>query len=237
MEWAHYFRNVVSRLRVIIEGWLEDIPFANLSTVSSSMPQLKLLQRKWEMGETHWKEISEDQLEELRWKRDEQLKNGEIVERARRTRSDKGKKRTRDRSASGRRKKHKTNEIIEDKEEEGEDEDSHTDATGVNATSAQANTGADTATGTNTGPAQPPIADLNGISAQAATGANTSATSVDSIDSAAESSVISPATANAISVPISTGADTDTQTAATSTGSNFWDDLDDIFDIGSGSLY
>ena len=237
MEWAHYFRNVVSRLHVIIEGWPEDIPFANLSTVSSSTSQLELLQRKWEMGETHWKEISEDQLEELRQKRDEQLRNGEIVQHTRRTRSDKGKKRTRNESAGGRRKKHKTNEIIEGEEEE-EGEDSHTDATGANATSAQANTGADTgATGTSTGPAQPPIADLNGTSTQAATGANANATGADSTNSTAESSVISPAAANAISVPISTGADTDTQTAATSTGSNFWEDLDDIFDTGSGSLY
>lgn len=237
MEWAHYFRNVVSRLHVIIEGWPEDIPFANLSTVSSSMSQLELLQRKWEMGETRWKEISEDQLEELRQKRDEQLKNGEIVEHARRTRSDKGKKHTQNGSAGGRRKKHKTNEIIEGEEEE-EDENSHADATGANATSAQASTGADTgATGTNTGPAQPPIADLNGISTQAATGANASATGTNSTNSTAESSIISPAAANAISMPISAGADTDTQTAATSTGSNFWEDLDDIFDFGSGSLY
>ncbi|KIK13714.1 hypothetical protein PISMIDRAFT_118367 [Pisolithus microcarpus 441] len=43
MQWAQYFRNVVTRYWVIIDGWPEAILFANLSSMSSSLPQLEIL--------------------------------------------------------------------------------------------------------------------------------------------------------------------------------------------------
>ncbi|KAG1797630.1 hypothetical protein EV424DRAFT_1292587, partial [Suillus variegatus] len=36
MQWTHYFRNVVQRYQVAIEGWPDNIPFTNLSQVSSA---------------------------------------------------------------------------------------------------------------------------------------------------------------------------------------------------------
>ncbi|KAG2365336.1 hypothetical protein BDR07DRAFT_1481456 [Suillus spraguei] len=53
MHWAHYWRNVVQRYLVVIEGWPENIPFVNLSTVSSALPDLEMLLDKWKTGEIH----------------------------------------------------------------------------------------------------------------------------------------------------------------------------------------
>ncbi|KAF8123534.1 hypothetical protein EV363DRAFT_1074124, partial [Boletus edulis] len=95
MHWSYYFRNVVSRHQVIIEGWPESIPFANLSNACSSMTHLETLLRNWEDGTTHWKTLTDTEFEKLRQKRNEQLGEGEIEEPTRRTRSDKGTKRRR----------------------------------------------------------------------------------------------------------------------------------------------
>ncbi|KIK21689.1 hypothetical protein PISMIDRAFT_31748, partial [Pisolithus microcarpus 441] len=92
MQWAQYFRNVVTRYQVVIEGWPEMIPFANLSSASSSLAQLEVLLRKWELGATYWKALSDDELNQLQQRRNEGLENGEIEEHSHRTRSDKGKK-------------------------------------------------------------------------------------------------------------------------------------------------
>ncbi|KAI5980855.1 hypothetical protein EDD15DRAFT_2133692, partial [Pisolithus albus] len=94
MQWAHYFRNVVTRYLVAIEGWPGRIPFANLSTVSSALPDLEMLLRMWESGSTFWKSLNNEEYEALCRERDAKLNSGELVERTRRTRSDKGTKRT-----------------------------------------------------------------------------------------------------------------------------------------------
>ncbi|KIK21244.1 hypothetical protein PISMIDRAFT_35721, partial [Pisolithus microcarpus 441] len=113
MQWAQYFRNVVARYRVIIDGWPEAIPFANLSSMSSSLPQLEILLRKWEMGTTYWKALSDDEFEQLQQKRSEELESGGIEECSRRTRSDKGKKRTHHSSATASNKKYKSAATID----------------------------------------------------------------------------------------------------------------------------
>ncbi|OAX32641.1 hypothetical protein K503DRAFT_701726, partial [Rhizopogon vinicolor AM-OR11-026] len=41
MQWAQYWRNVVRRHSVVIEGWPEQIPFVNLSAVSNSLTDLE----------------------------------------------------------------------------------------------------------------------------------------------------------------------------------------------------
>ncbi|KIJ59025.1 hypothetical protein HYDPIDRAFT_171016 [Hydnomerulius pinastri MD-312] len=93
MQWAHYFRNVIQRYLVVIEGWPDGIPFANLSNVSSALSQLEMLLRKWESGTIYWKQLTEAEFEELREKQNQQLQSGEITEHTRHTHLDKGKKR------------------------------------------------------------------------------------------------------------------------------------------------
>jgi hypothetical protein len=46
MHWANYFHNVVQPYQVIVEGWLANILFVNLSEVSSVLPDLEMLERK-----------------------------------------------------------------------------------------------------------------------------------------------------------------------------------------------
>ncbi|KAG1719213.1 hypothetical protein EDB19DRAFT_1585549, partial [Suillus lakei] len=59
MQWIHYFRNIIQCYQVVIEGWPNNIPFANLSKASSAIPDLEMLLRKWESGTTYWKAIDD----------------------------------------------------------------------------------------------------------------------------------------------------------------------------------
>ncbi|KAG1877137.1 hypothetical protein C8R48DRAFT_590638, partial [Suillus tomentosus] len=124
MQWTHYFRNVVQRYQVVIEGWPDNIKFTNLSNVSSALPELQMLERRWQSGATKWITIDDDELERLRLERDEQLERGEVVDHRRHTRSDKGRKR-RQPAASQKvttdwQRKHKSAEFIESSDEEDE---------------------------------------------------------------------------------------------------------------------
>jgi len=119
------------------------------------------------MGTIYWKELTNDEFEELRRTRNEQLENGEIQEPSCRTRSDKGKKRTRGHLSEDlpRHKKYKTAEIIHDEDEDGPHENTtHQDIQEPEAT-ALTNTGADTsgqtATGVNANPATQPSITTN----------------------------------------------------------------------------
>lgn len=113
MHWAHYWRNVVQCYLVVIEGWPENIPFVNLSTVSSALPDLEMLLNKWETGEIHWRDLEEDEYEKLRQEHCEKVSSGEVIEKRRRTRSDKGKKRNQPLDNSGhRRKMYKSAETV-----------------------------------------------------------------------------------------------------------------------------
>ncbi|KAG1786177.1 hypothetical protein EV424DRAFT_1551498 [Suillus variegatus] len=47
MHWVNYFCNVVQPYQVVIEGWPTNSPFVNLSEALSTLPDLKLLERKW----------------------------------------------------------------------------------------------------------------------------------------------------------------------------------------------
>jgi hypothetical protein len=94
MEWKQYWRNVVKRYQVIIEGWPADIPFCNLSETSSALPDLEKLLRKWRCGKIYWRKLSGAELDRLDLERDTQIENGEIAAPAPRRRcSDYGKKR------------------------------------------------------------------------------------------------------------------------------------------------
>ncbi|KAG1869472.1 hypothetical protein DFJ58DRAFT_855880 [Suillus subalutaceus] len=95
MHWAQYWRNVVKRYSVIIEGWPKNIPFVNLSTASSALPDLEMLLRKWRSKAIKWKCLTEEELDTMEKERDDGIGNGAIKETHRRLRSDKGKKRRR----------------------------------------------------------------------------------------------------------------------------------------------
>ncbi|KAG1733155.1 hypothetical protein EDB19DRAFT_1831088 [Suillus lakei] len=85
MQWVHYFHNIIQCYQVVIKGWLNNIPFANLSKVLSAIPDLEMLLRKWESGATYWKAIDDEELEHLHREHDEGLKNGDIVDQCWRT--------------------------------------------------------------------------------------------------------------------------------------------------------
>jgi len=100
MQWACYFRNIVTRYSVAIEGWPPRIPFKNLSTVSSALPDLEALLRMWESGAIFWKKLS-NEYTALRSERDAKLNSGEFIEHTRKTRSDKGTKQSHKKSRRG----------------------------------------------------------------------------------------------------------------------------------------
>ncbi|KAG1781290.1 hypothetical protein EV702DRAFT_962745 [Suillus placidus] len=123
MQWVQYWRNVVKRYSVIIEGWPEQIPFANLSTVSNSLPELEMLLRKWRSGAIYWKRLTPEELERMDKERDKGIEDGAIVEKRRHTRSDKGKKRRHDADADDapqrqRKKVYKSTEMVSSDDEE-----------------------------------------------------------------------------------------------------------------------
>jgi hypothetical protein len=120
MQWVYYYRNVIQRYQVVVEGWPEKIPFTNLSQVSSALPDLQMLLRKWESGATYWKSLSDEEFEELRKEREEKLESGELADQRRRPRSDKGKKRTEMRKSTAQRKQFKSAETISDDNSDAE---------------------------------------------------------------------------------------------------------------------
>ncbi|KAI5986623.1 hypothetical protein EDD15DRAFT_2373070 [Pisolithus albus] len=161
MQWAQYFRNIIARYHVAIEGWPDTVVFANLSSTSSSLSQLEVLLRKWEMGSTYWKKLSDNEFRELQQERNEQLERGEIQAHSRRTRSDKGKKHTSRSLNAPSNKTYKSVAIINDNDDESADlgEDVHspspqlsnTQAHPVNNSSTpQTSTSNNGATGSNT---------------------------------------------------------------------------------------
>ncbi|KAH7922389.1 hypothetical protein BV22DRAFT_1131497 [Leucogyrophana mollusca] len=67
------------------------MPFANLSDVSSALPDLESLLRKWKSGAICWEAVSDEEFKRLHTKRNERIEKGEIEDPCRRTRADKGK--------------------------------------------------------------------------------------------------------------------------------------------------
>ena len=58
MHWPTYWKDVVARYHVIIEGWPEDVPFRNLSDVSN-LGKLEQLLRGWQSGTIRFRRISD----------------------------------------------------------------------------------------------------------------------------------------------------------------------------------
>ncbi|KAG2338064.1 hypothetical protein BDR05DRAFT_856401, partial [Suillus weaverae] len=122
MQWVQYWRNIVKRYSVIIEGWPKQIPFANLSAVSSSLPELEMLLRKWQSGAIYWKRLTPEELEHMDKERDEGIENGAIAEKCQRVHSNKGKKSCRDANDDTtqhqRKKVYKSTEMVSSDDEE-----------------------------------------------------------------------------------------------------------------------
>jgi hypothetical protein len=96
MHWKNYWRNVVKKYQVIVEGWPGNIPFASFSDVSTPLPDLETLLRQWQSGKIYWRELTTSEFKKLDKERDNQIESGEIDAPApRRRRSDRGKKRSR----------------------------------------------------------------------------------------------------------------------------------------------
>ncbi|KZT69293.1 hypothetical protein DAEQUDRAFT_738185 [Daedalea quercina L-15889] len=58
MHWPTYWKDVVARYHVIIEGWPEDVPFRNLSDVSN-LGKLEQLLHGWQNGDIFFRRISD----------------------------------------------------------------------------------------------------------------------------------------------------------------------------------
>jgi len=123
MEWKHYWRNVVKRYMVIIEGWPTNIPFHNISKASNSLTDLETLLRKWHCGKIYWREVTETELQDLDHNWDNQIEGGELKGPTPCHRhSDHGKKSPHMNPANGMQKKHhKLHSMILDSDEEEED--------------------------------------------------------------------------------------------------------------------
>jgi hypothetical protein len=94
MSWKYYWRDIVRKHRVIIRGWPANIPFANLSDISSALPTLEALLRKWEQGTVFWESISDEAFKDLNEQRDVDIESGVMDEPGpRKERKDKGTKR------------------------------------------------------------------------------------------------------------------------------------------------
>jgi len=119
MHWANYWCNIVQWYLVIIEGWPDNIPFVNLSSVSSALRDLEMLLCKWQSHAIYWRCLNEDEYQALLEECNKKLESGEITEDCHQTRSDKGKKRVRALGGSQGEKAYKSAEMVisDDKDE------------------------------------------------------------------------------------------------------------------------
>ena len=65
MRWPSYWKDIVVKYHVIIEGWPhEEVPFRNLSDVSN-LQKLEILLRGWQAGQIYFRRLSEGEFEVL----------------------------------------------------------------------------------------------------------------------------------------------------------------------------
>lgn len=64
MRWPTYWKDVVTRYRVAIQGWPQDVPFRNLSDVSN-LQKLEVLLRGWQNGDIYFRRLSDEEFEAL----------------------------------------------------------------------------------------------------------------------------------------------------------------------------
>lgn len=65
MRWPSYWKDIVVKYHVIIEGWPHDeVPFRNLSDVSN-LQKLDILLRGWQTGQIFFRRLSDEEFEVL----------------------------------------------------------------------------------------------------------------------------------------------------------------------------
>ncbi|KAI0339551.1 hypothetical protein BDW22DRAFT_1296933, partial [Trametopsis cervina] len=65
MRWPSYWKDVVCKYRVVVEGWPHnEVPFRNLSDVSN-LQKLEILLRGWQTGEIYFRSLPEVEFEAL----------------------------------------------------------------------------------------------------------------------------------------------------------------------------
>ncbi|TDL13891.1 hypothetical protein BD410DRAFT_846538 [Rickenella mellea] len=128
MKWKNYWQDIVSKYRVVIEVWPENIPFGNLSDIVTNIPDFERLLRKWKTNTIYFRQIDDNEYDKLQVERDEKLESGELEEPRRKIRSDKGKKRPRKDSSKGQsRKKARTVSSEEFIADSGDNADGNSD--------------------------------------------------------------------------------------------------------------
>ncbi|KAG0708356.1 hypothetical protein DFH29DRAFT_870904 [Suillus ampliporus] len=124
MHWANYFHNVIQCYQVIVEGWPTNIPFINLSKVSSALPDLEI-------------QVNNEEFQQLFEEHNEKLKTGKIIDNHWQTHSDKGKKWVQSPDDSGmkcRKKMYKSAETVNtDDEDDAPTLPANADANGTSA--------------------------------------------------------------------------------------------------------
>jgi hypothetical protein len=125
MEYKHYWRNVVMRYHVVLEGWPDDIPFRNLSETSSPLDSLEKLLQRLQHKKTYWKKLTDNEFKKLDREHSAQMENGEVDTPApHRRRSDYGKKRSRTQEGSdSRKKRNKSKRAIDDEDDNDRDDE------------------------------------------------------------------------------------------------------------------
>ena len=239
MQWKYYFKNVVSHYKVVIEDWPSEVPFANLSNVSSPLAELETMLRKWEMGQIHWKRITEDEYKQLCEERRSQVERGELTEPTRRPRQKRVRNDQTDNSARPN-KKHKSAAILPD-DIDTNDEQPPVASTGTNAVTVPtsiASTSTSTDAATASANTTPTSASTHGATASANTtptsastheataSANTTPGSASTHEAAASanttptSASTHEATASTNTTPTSTSTDAATSTASAVMGAD-----------------
>lgn len=65
MRWPSYWKDIVVKYRVIVEGWPHDeVPFRNLSDVSN-LQKLEVLLRGWQAGNIYFRRLVDGEFEAL----------------------------------------------------------------------------------------------------------------------------------------------------------------------------
>jgi hypothetical protein len=77
MVWKNYWRDIVARYRVIIEGWPDGVLFGNLSDVATSLPILEKLRCHWKSGKTYFRVLDDDEFQALDKEHMKKVANGD----------------------------------------------------------------------------------------------------------------------------------------------------------------
>ncbi|PCH44528.1 hypothetical protein WOLCODRAFT_139056 [Wolfiporia cocos MD-104 SS10] len=64
MRYNTYWKDIVTRYRVVIQGWPQDVPFRNLSDVSN-LGKLDILLQGWQSGTIRFRHITDEEYEFL----------------------------------------------------------------------------------------------------------------------------------------------------------------------------